>query len=162
MKVTHTLLLAVAVALLTPACAPFTVQTAPGMVELDESRWSPYDTRMTTPDGVVVATRAIRQGPGAETPRGDLAFWREATILRFRTLAGYALVGETEVTSVDGTDGVRLELGRDQDGTPYRYDVVLFVTPKFVHVIEAGGRGDLFEASLDRVEAVIASYRVRR
>jgi hypothetical protein len=156
-------LLAAALGASAAACgAPFEMSTPPGMVALDESEWSVYDFRATTPEGVVVATRAIRQGEGRETPAGDLDFWSEAIGLRMRTSAGYALLGEEPFVSADGTEGVRLRFGRDQNTTPYRYDVVLLVTDRWIHVVEAGGRADQIDEVNEVVESALASYVVRR
>lgn len=156
-------ILSVSVASVTTACAaPFAIDTPSGMVALEESQWSNYDYRATTPSGVVVAARVIRQGEGRETPAGDLSFWSDAIQLRMRTSSGYALLSEEPFATRDGSDGVRLRFGRDQQSTPYRYDVVLIVTGRYVHVVEAGGRADLADEASDLIEEAIASYEVRR
>ncbi len=156
------LVLGIALATLATACAPFRAHTPSGMAELHESRWSAYDYRATTPDGVVIAARQIRQREGGETPRAELDFWIDALELRMRTTAGYALLDESEVESADGTDGRRLEFGRDADGDTYVYEVNLFVTRRFVHVVEAGGERALFEEHRERIDEAVASYVVRR
>lgn len=152
----------VVVAALASGCAPYQIATPDGMIALTESRWSPYDYRATTPDGVVVGVRHVRMYEGGATPPADLEFWVEATKLRLRTTAGYALLEENVVTSADGTAGVRLAFGRDDEGQTYRYDVTLFVTEKFVHVIETGGAEDLFESSEPTLSEAVESYAIRR
>lgn len=159
---TITLLGLIACTLLVPACAPYSIVTPDGMISLNEDRWSPYDYRATTPEGVVVGARQIRMREGTDVPPADMVFWVDATKLRLRTTAGYALLNEEEIRSADGTEGVRLEFGRDQDGGTYRYDIVLFVTDKFVHVIEAGGDEELYDAAATAVDEALATYRVRR
>ena len=144
-------------------CAKFAIDTPSAMVELNESSYSNYDYRATTPDGVVVGVRVERMKEGSgNTPVGELEFWAESTQLRLRTLGGYALLDESEVTSANGVDGIQLRFGRDQDDSPYTYWVTLFVTTKFIHAIEAGGRRDLFEAAQSDIETAIQSYQVKR
>lgn len=151
-----------AITALSAGCAPYQIVTPDGMIALNETTWSPYDYRATTPDGVVVGVRQVRMRDNGDTPPADLEFWVNSLKLRLRTTAGYALLDETTVTSADGTDGVRLEFGRDEEGRTYRYDVTLFVTDKFVHVIESGGAEDLYLAASDDVEAAVDSYSIRR
>jgi len=143
-------------------CAPAALTTPDGMIEVNEPTASVYDYRATTPHGIVVAARQIRQREGTDVPPGDLAFWAEATRLRLRTSAGYALIEEETVRSVDGTEGLRMQFGRDQSTTPYRYDVLLFVTPRFIHFVEAGGETAKFEEAEALIEEALASYRIRR
>ncbi|MFT6396181.1 MAG: hypothetical protein ACJAYU_000924 [Bradymonadia bacterium] len=159
---TLTLLGLIACSLLAPACAPYSIVTPDGMIALNEDRWSPYDYRATTPDGIVVGARQIRMRDGSDVPPADMQFWVDATKLRLRTSAGYALLNEEAIRSSDGTEGVRLEFGRDQEGRTFRYDIALFVTEKFVHVIEAGGDEELYAAAATAVDEAVASYRVRR
>ncbi len=159
---TITLIGVIACALLAPACAPYSVVTPDGMIELSEGRWSPYDYRATTPEGVVVGARQIRMREDGDVPPADLEFWVNATKLRLRTTAGYALLSEEEIRSADGREGVMLHFGRDQEGGTYRYDIALFVTEKFVHVIEAGGDQELYDAATEAIDEAVASYRMRR
>lgn len=144
------------------ACAPYAITTPDGFVSLDQPGWSVYDYRATTPHGVVIAARQIRQRAGSDVPPASLDFWAEATRLRLRTSAGYALLEEQPFETADGTTGLRMTFGRDQAQTPYRYDVVLVVTPKFVHVLEAGGERELFDAASDDIDRALESYVVRR
>ncbi len=144
------------------ACAPFAVTTPDGMIPLNEDAYSVYSYRATNPQGVVVSARQIRMRDGTDVPVAELGFWVDATKLRLRTTGAYALLGEDPIRSADGTEGVRLQFGRDDDGSVYRYDVVLFTTERFVHVVEAGGEEDLFAAASDSIELAIGSYVVKR
>lgn len=144
--------------------APFEVETPPEMIELhtdDDRRFVAM-----TADGVVVRARAIRQGDDddqvADSPRAEHDFWVRAIRERMRTRGGYALLDEVDVQSADGTEGTRLEFGRDHEGTPYVYWMTLFVTDDTVHVIETGGREDRFDDATEAVEAALDTYRVLR
>lgn len=157
------LLLATLITTLLSACgAAYRVTVPSSMIELDESRWSLYDLRATTPDAVVLAVRTIKQGDGGDVPRGDLEFWADALELRMRTMGGYALLESREVTSADGTDGIEMRFGRDQETVPYVYNVTLFVTDRMVHVIETGGERDAYDGQSGSIDSAVASYRVRR
>jgi hypothetical protein len=157
------LLVAILTAWAMSACGvPYRVAVPDSMIELNESRWSQYSMRATTPDAVVFAVRTIRQGDNADVPRGDLDFWTDALDLRMRTIGGYALLETVEVTSADGTDGVQLRFGHDQETVPYVYNVTIFVTDRFVHVIEAGGERDAYDEQSGSIDSAVASYRVKR
>ncbi len=142
----------------------FEVETPSAMIELH----TPDDASFVamTADGVVVRARAIRQGddddPLAESPRAEHDFWVDAIRQRMRTRAGYALLDEVDVQCAGGTDGTRLEFGRDHEETPYVYWLTLYVTDDTVHVIEAGGRQDRFDDAREAVEMTLDSYRVLR
>lgn len=154
--------LALCLALALGACAPFAMETPANMAELQESEYSNYNYRATTPEGIVFAARQVRQSDKGDTPRANLDFWSEALKLRMRTNAGYALLEEREVTAADGTPGIHLEFGRDQYQKAYHYWIELYVTDRYVHVLEAGGDKENFEASREVIEGAFASYVIRR
>jgi len=150
------------VALSSGCGAPGVFYTPSSMVELNESRHSHYRFRATTPDGVVLAVRTIRQGQNKEVPAGSLDFWTEAVRLRLQTLGGYALLDEVEARSADGTVGTRLVFGHDQGDRPHRYWVTIYVTDRWVHVVEAGGVEEQFSAVDAEITQAMQRYRVRR
>ena len=113
---------------------PFKIETAPGMVELDNQE-PDYEYRAMTPEGVVLGVRVVDTDD-----RGDLEFWTRATILRMRQMNGYALLASNPVTSHDGTPGRELHFGHDENGKPYLYTVRLFVAQSRLFVVEAGGQ----------------------
>jgi hypothetical protein len=132
-RIPSVLALFVVLALSAGCGRPFRVNTAPGLVEL-ENQEPAYDYRALAPEGVVVAVRAIDLDG-----RGDLDFWARATILRMRQLNGYALLATEDVKSRDGTPGRELRFGHDESGKTYLYTVRLFVAQGRLFVVEAGG-----------------------
>lgn len=145
------------VTLLSVACRPFDINTPDSFVELDEERYSRYDYRATTADGVVVSIRAIDNDR-----RGTLSFWSEAVRSKLRDSRGYALLEEQDVTSRGGIQGKQMRFGRDDSGHSYRYWVTLFVrsqgrSPR-VWAIEAGGEDEVFERRREEVERLIAGF----
>jgi hypothetical protein len=148
--------LAVLALLLLPAVAacgrPFDVKTAPGLVELDD-QGPRYDYRAIAPEGVVVSVRAVKIGE-----KGDLAFWSRATELRMRQLDGYALLGNSDVKSADGTPGHEMVFGHDEGGKPYVYTLRVFVAHGRVFLVETGGPRDevaRYQKSLDWTVATL-------
>lgn len=145
------------VAFLSVACRPFDINTPDSFVELDEERWSRYDYRATTADGVVVSVRSIENDR-----RGTTSFWAEAVRSKLRDSRGYALLEEQDVTSRGGIPGKQMRFGRDDSGHTYRYWVTLFVRSEGrkprVWVIEAGGEEEVFERRREAVERLIASF----
>ena len=143
---------------LTACAGPYSIETPPQMVALEEDS---RDYVAMTHDGVVLRARVLSQGQGRyDVPRAEHDFWVEATRERMRTAGGYALLDEKEVQSADGHRGTRLEFGRDHNGRPYHYWMILFVTEDNIHVIDAGGAEERFEGARDAVEAALSSYEV--
>lgn len=139
-------------------CASFDIETPPQMVVIEKSS----DTYVAmTHDGVVLRANVYSQGDSSrDVPRGSQEFWVKSTRERMRTTGGYALLDETAARSADGHEGTRLEFGRDQNGVPYHYWVILFVTDDHIHVIDVGGRQDRFEDAKEAVQQALASYEV--
>jgi hypothetical protein len=144
-------LFALAGALGLAACGrPFDVKTAPGLIELDNQE-PQYQYRAMAPEGVVIGVRVIDTAG-----RGNLEFWTRATTLRMRELNGYALIGEGEVKSRDGTAGHELRFGHDESGKPYLYTLRLYVAKKRLFLVEAGGpqlEMNRYKAALDWMES---------
>ncbi|MBW2460428.1 MAG: serine/threonine protein kinase [Deltaproteobacteria bacterium] len=151
-----TLSLALSLALSVNGCGSSFAMTAPdGFVELDEDN-SNYDARFTSADGVVISVRAIEHDP-----EGDLAFWVEAIESRVRMNGGYALLDTKEISAASGQTGTQLRFGRDQNGTPFKYWISIFVTEGHLHIVEAGGRTEQFDAAEARVERAIENLELR-
>jgi hypothetical protein len=130
----------------------YDVAAAPGFVKL-EGVQPPYDWRAVAPDGVAVAMRVVPL-----EDRADLAFWTHAVTLRMREMNGYALVDSRDVTSRDGTAGKELVFGHDESGKPFVYRVRLYLGPKRLFVVEAGGtkeQMDRYAASVDWMLATV-------
>jgi hypothetical protein len=134
---------------------PFKVSTAPGLVELDNQE-PRYDYRAIAPEGVVMAVSVVDTGD-----RGDLEFWTRATILRVRQLNGYALLGTSVVTSRDGTRGMELRFGHDENGKAYLYGVRLHVSQGRLFVLETGGPRDEMDRYRASLEWMASSLKVR-
>jgi hypothetical protein len=136
-------------------CGSSFAMTAPdGFVELDDE-YSVYDARFTTADGVVISVRALDHDP-----TGDLDFWVAAIEGRMRINGGYALLETEDVRAASGHAGKQLRFGRDQNGTPFKYWLTIFVTDSYIHIVEAGGRTEQFDAAEARVERAIASLEI--
>ena len=145
---------------LTGCAAAFDIDTPTEMVAVEHSK-SEYVAM--THDGVVLRALVHSQGDGRrDVPRAAHEFWVESMRERMRTRGGYALLEEKEVESANGHRGTRLEFGRDHDGVPYRYWLVLFVTEDNLHVIDAGGRQDRFDKASKAIDGAIESYRVQK
>jgi hypothetical protein len=139
------------------ACGrPFKISTAPGMMEVKEQE-PRYAYRAIIPDGVVVAVRVVDLDDG-----GDLDFWTRATLLRMRQMNGYALLGTSDVQSLDGTPGKELRFGHDEAGDkPFLYTVRLFVAQGRLFVLESGGSKEQMEHFAKSVDWTAASLRVK-
>ena len=128
----------------------FGITTPKGFANLSEvERQYPYDYRATSAEGVVLAVRRMPREPRDAEP----SFWMEAVENELRLRGGYALLDKREVTAKNGTRGLRLRFGHDQDGKPYVYEVTLYVGAEHLVLVETGGRKDAY----DRHEAALAA-----
>ncbi len=112
--------------------SPFRVTAPQGFVVLKDQAL--YDYRATSADGVVLAVRSIKHDP-----KGDIDFWVQAIRNRMRGVSGYALLATKPVSTRGGLKGVSMRFGHDEGRTSYLYDINLFVTEKYLHLIEFGG-----------------------
>lgn len=153
--------LAIIIALTVSACSTFDIETPDNMVAVEKSK---REYVAMTHDGVVLRALVHEQGEGdsSEVGRASLDFWVESVGERMRTRGGYALLDQSKITSANGVEGAQLQFGRDQDGDSYLYVITLFVTDKNVHVLDAGGEKERFEAVQSSVDAAIRTYEVRK
>jgi hypothetical protein len=160
----YILVLATTLALTVPlsGCKTFSIDTPAEMAQVPARVDRSYDYRATTPHGVVIGVRTHRQGDGAAIPAASHDFWLEAMRERMRTMGGYALLSEEPITSANGHKGTLLKFGRDVTGASYYYWVSLFVTDDYIHVIDATGERERFEAAEGVIKKALASYRVHR
>jgi hypothetical protein len=150
----HLIILA---ALFTTACGPsFAAQPPAGAVEI-KNDYDDYDYRATTADGLVFAVREIDNDA-----EGDNAFWLTAIKNRMRERNGYALLEEVKVQSADGVGGTQLRFGHDESsGSPHLYYLTLFVTPKTIYLVEAGGTKELMTKQAGDLDAAIKAFRTQ-
>jgi hypothetical protein len=120
-----------------------------------EHEQEPYDWRAVAPDGVAVAVRVVKLDD-----RADLAFWTHAVTLRMRDAGGYALVGQHDVRSRDGTAGKELVFGHDESGKPFVYRVRLFLGDKRLYVVEAGGSKEQMDRYAASVDWMLANVKL--
>ena len=137
------------------ACGrPFEIRTAPGLVEL-ENQEPQYAYRAIAPEGVVAAVRVVDT-----KGRGDLDFWARAVGLRMHQLDGYALLGQRDVKSGDGTPGKELDFGHDENAKPYLYTLRVFASGTHVFLVEQGGPKAEMERYKGALDWMSASLRL--
>jgi len=137
------------------ACTPFRVVTPAGLVELPDQAPA-YDYRATSPDGLVLAVRAIDH-----EPRGDLAFWEKTIERRLRLQGGYALLETRSVKAKSGLSGRQLRFGHDEGASPHLYLLTLFVDDDHIFLVEAGGPKELVEQEASKIDAFVERFEVR-
>lgn len=137
------------------ACGGSPPLTVPeDFVVLDED-YADYEMRATNAHGAVMAVREIDNDV-----EGSLAFWVDAVKNKLRTQGGYALLDASDVTVGSGHVGHQLRFGRDENSQAYQYWVTLIVTPDTVWVVEAGGRGEVFQEAQERIERSITTLQI--
>lgn len=131
----------------------FVAATPPGFVKLKDQEL--YDYRATTADGLVVAVRAIDNDP-----EGSLGFWARAVKDRMQRTAGYALIGERDVTNAQGVKGKQLRFGHDEASKPHLYYVTLFVTPSKIFLLEAGGTQEQMQRRRAQLDWSVKNFHI--
>lgn len=139
-------------ALVFGGCANTQLQTPSGFAvhETDET----YDYRASDGEGVVLAVRKEKNRLG-----GDLAYWTSTLDVELRQ-QGYEARSLTEVTSANGLTGQQIRYALPYEGRELAFWVTLFVTPRQVVIVEAGGDTEFFSAKSEVVEKAIASLQV--
>jgi hypothetical protein len=130
------LLLALSLAALAGCGRSFVPYTPTGFVDLGDS-YPHGEYRAATADKVDIGVRAFDN-----EPKGNLPFWSRVLERRIREMGGYALLDKRDVAAQGGLTGVAMRFGHDEGKTPYLYTVALFVTPKKIYLVEAGGEKD--------------------
>lgn len=143
------------VLLFVAGCGHHFEMNAPDDFVVLEEDASSFDMRATSADGVVIAVRELDNDPP-----GTLKFWVDAIRNRMRMNGGYALIEEKDVTAASGQRGKQLRFGRDQNGVAFRYWLTIFVGDSRIHLVEAGGREEIFTPAEARVERAISGIRL--
>ncbi len=131
-------------------CTPV-IATPPGFAELDSG--DGYRYRASNADGVVLAVRREKNDP-----KGDLAFWSGAIDAQLRR-AGYTAVEAHDVEAA-GVKGKQIRYLITRSGREHAYWVNVFVTPKKVITLEAGGDKELFAHEEEAIKKAIGSLDV--
>ena len=137
------------------ACGASHPLTVPEDFVVLEDDYADYDLRATNAHGAVMSVREIDNDV-----EGNLSFWVDAVKNKLRTQGGYALLDEGEVRAATGHTGHQMRFGRDQNGQAYQYWVTLFVTTDTIWLVEAGGRGEVWEQAAPHVERSIATLTI--
>ena len=152
----RTILLLVTALLLGGCGHSFYAATPKGFVELKDQEDRGYDYRATTADGLVIAVREIDNDP-----EGPIEFWSRAIQNTMRQRGGYALLDKRDVTNVDGLAGRQLRFGHDEASKPDLYYVTLYVTPKKLYLLEAGGSKQQMESHEAQLDWSVKNFRVK-
>jgi hypothetical protein len=131
----------------------FQLPTAPGFVKLEDQEPA-YDYRATTADGVVIGVREIKH-----EPKGDTAFWVQAIKNQMRSMAGYALLETKDVATKAGLKGSQLRFGHDEKGEPLLYYVTVFVTDKYIFLVEFGGSKAQMDRQAQQLDWVLENFQ---
>jgi len=153
---TGLMLLSAGAMLLAMGCGGTTFYSAtpPGFVELEDQE-PDYHYRATSADGVVIAVREIDH-----EPKGDREFWVQAIRNRMRERAGYALLGNDEVTTKSGLKGTQLRFGHDEQGQSMLYTITIFVAEDHIFLLEFGGTKEQMTRQAKHLAWVVENFRL--
>jgi len=136
-------------------CNTFAVKTPQGFVSLQRYRTKIY-YKAVSPDNAVITISAFEH-----KDKGSLDFW--ASILKREMVLqkGYKLTGAETVRTSGGLEGRQLTFTTKNGTTPYAYESTLFVTGRYIYVIEAAAKAKRFKAHRGSIDALVASFRPR-
>jgi hypothetical protein len=137
-------------------CVPSGGFTAPDAYVMLPHPGGFYDKEAVSADGVYFGLRTPQ--PSED---GTLAFWSTAIRNQLINARGYILAGEADAGSADGTPGKRLDFTATLAGREMGYFVAVWVVGKEVHVAEAGGPKDKFDTDRAKLEAALATVRLK-
>jgi len=120
-----------------------------------ESPGDLYADRSLSADAVYLAVRRRQPAQG-----GSLEFWARA-VRNELVGQGYVLGAETTIASADDVPGVRLDFSHTAGGRAMGYSAAVYVHADRVTVAEAGGPKAAFDADRERLQAALASVKLR-
>jgi hypothetical protein len=124
-----------------------------GYVKLRDA--GPYDLKAVSANGTVIALTSRAN----QHDESDLAFWSRAVEYQKVDNDGMKLAGREDLKSDGGLDGVLFNFETGQGNGRLTYLVAIYVTPRQIHTIEAGGPADKIEADTDKLRAAMRSIR---
>jgi hypothetical protein len=144
-----------ALALISLAGCTARIDAPPGYIKLREP--APYDLKGVSAQGAVIALKARPN----EDASADLAFWSQAVEHQKVDLDGLRLAGRDAIKSDSGLPGVlfNFELGEGQGKVTYL--VALYVTPRQIYTVEAGGPNDIISPDLEKLRKAMLSLRAQ-
>lgn len=142
-------------ATMTSGCgATFGIVTPPGFIELEDQEPS-FEYRSVNADGVVIGVRRIDH-----EPKGDPDFWRKLVEARLLRDSGYTLEQKKLVKAHSGQEGTQFRFVYDDEGRRMKYMVTLFVTEKYLYLVEFGGTQEQMDRQGPRLDWVLANFRI--
>lgn len=117
---------------------------------------SPFRMRAVSPEGNAFGFRKW-SNPGKD--KGDLAYWTQFVRYQKADLGGYQLAGQKEIETDAGQSGTLFEFETGTGQGRYLWLVALFVTPREICAIEAGGPAARIEPDREKIRKAIATFR---
>lgn len=129
------------------------IDTPPGYIKLRQP--APHDLKAVSAQGAVIALKARPN----EDASADLTFWSQAVEHQKVDLDGLRLAGRDPIKSDSGLPGILFdfELGEGQGKVTYL--VALYVTPREIYTVEAGGPTDVIAPDLEKLRKAMLSLR---
>jgi hypothetical protein len=93
-----------------------------------------YDYRATSPDGVTLAVRRVKNDP-----KGDVGYWSDAIAQRLTAYGTYDVTSSRDITNHQGVAGREITLKHTADGSEHVYRVAVYDRKGWLYVIESAG-----------------------
>lgn len=137
--------------LLSLACAPTKLPPPVGFVEVQND---PHHIRMKSQDRLGLSIRVFDNYKG-----GTLAFWSE-DLVRKLGMRGYQLMQQSAVKSKNRVIGTQFDFAYQQDSTEKFYTAVLFVTDKYLVVLQLAGDVEQRERVRQQLPKILSDFKV--
>lgn len=149
------IVIAALLALEAAGCRAFAVDTPTSFVSLERFRTRRY-YKAVSPDNAVITITAFKH-----RDRGTLEYWTEVIRREMTLQKGYKLTGTEDVRTAGGAAGKQLRFTAQNGSVVYHYLATVFVTPGYIHVIEAAATKKTFPKHEQAIKDLIASFRPR-
>lgn len=114
-----------------------------------------YDYKAVSAQGNVFALTS-RDNPAGE---GDQTFWSQAVEHQKVAIDGYRLEGREEIKSESGLGGTLFDLRVGSGSAEYTYLLALYVSPRTIYTVEAGGPSKRIEADRAAISRAMTTLR---
>lgn len=114
-----------------------------------------YDYKAVSAQGNVFALTSRDNPAGA----GDLTFWSQAVEHQKVAIDGYRLEKREEIKAASGLAGTLFDLRVGSGSAEYTYLLALYVSPRTIYTVEAGGPSKRIETDRAAITRAMASLR---
>ena len=136
-------------------CNAVCLKTPDSFVSMERMRTRLY-YKAVSPDNAVITVSSFEH-----KDKGTLGYWTEILKREMTLRKGYTLKSEETVKAKGGLEGRRLTFHTQSGTTKFVYAANLFVTKKYIHVMETAAQEKAYAAHQAAFESALSSLKPR-